>query len=143
MICTPRTQQVAGRNESFYDAFGEDTLAELLQLEADSCLHKYRFYITKGETGTAVNVWWARDFNELVLISGSAGGGGGVDLYYDHDQVLANTIWTIPHNFGRYPSDIFIKDTAGSVLVGSRVDTSTNQTVLTFNVPVAGHAYLS
>lgn len=58
---------------------------------------------------------------------------------YVHTQSSPSATWTVNHNLGYYPS-VQIRSTGGVVIGGRVVHTSVNQSVITFNTPLAGTA---
>ena len=60
---------------------------------------------------------------------------------YIHTQASAATQWTINHNLGRTVA-VTVFDSGGNVVIGSVLRVSANQVILTFNLPLAGQAYL-
>ena len=61
---------------------------------------------------------------------------------YNHYQNIASDIWTINHNLNRYPQ-VFIQDSAGTVVEGHIQYTSLNQCVITFTQQMGGIAVCS
>lgn len=71
-----------------------------------------------------------------------AGGGGGGDKTYPHEQVLAEAIWTITHTLAKYPS-VTVIDSAGSLVVGAVSYPDANTVVIEFAGAMAGKAILN
>jgi hypothetical protein len=67
-------------------------------------------------------------------------GGSGGDLGYTHTQSQAQTVWTVQHNLGKYPS-VTVVDSAGTVVEGDIHHDSLNQVTLTFSAAFSGSAY--
>jgi hypothetical protein len=61
---------------------------------------------------------------------------------YDFDQVSPSTTWTINHNLGYRPS-VQMFTVGGLEVLGEIQHVSDNQTLITFNIAVAGTARLS
>ncbi len=78
---------------------------------------------------------------ETILVRvGEQGPPGTADKFYDHDQMIPSTTWTINHNLNKYPS-IMIVDSAGNVVEGNIQEVTAIQAILTFTSAFAGHAY--
>lgn len=61
---------------------------------------------------------------------------------YVHQQVSASATWTINHNLGYNPS-VEIMNAANREIDGDVYHININQTIVMFNVPVAGTARLT
>lgn len=59
-----------------------------------------------------------------------------------HNQMSASKVWTINHDFDRFPS-VFCFDTQGRQIIGSIEYVSMTQIVVTFSALVSGKAYLN
>jgi hypothetical protein len=64
------------------------------------------------------------------------------DKNYIHNQGTADTVWTINHNLGKYPS-VTVKDTAGNEVEGVVSQTDINNLTITFNSSFSGEATLN
>jgi hypothetical protein len=73
-------------------------------------------------------------------IPGRDGVGNGTS--YTYQQSVPNTIWTIPHNLGRYPS-VTVVDSAGSQVYGDAIYVSSMIIRLEFSAAFSGTAYLN
>lgn len=62
---------------------------------------------------------------------------GIADKNYIHEQAVANTVWTINHNLGKFPS-VRIKDSTGHSMVGDIVDVNINQLTIEFSSAQVG-----
>lgn len=60
---------------------------------------------------------------------------------YIHDQGVSAEVWTINHNLGVRPH-VFVLNSAQDVMNGFVEHPTEDQTVITFNIPVTGKAYL-
>jgi hypothetical protein len=82
---------------------------------------------------------------ELKTINGESLQGEGdiqVNTHYAHLQPSASDTWIIEHNMNRYPS-VTVVDSAGTEVIGEKIDNSENQVTLKFSSPFAGKAYLN
>jgi hypothetical protein len=61
---------------------------------------------------------------------------------FDFTQVSPVTVWTINHNLGYRPS-VQVFNVGGLEVLGEIQHTSNNQTIITFNIAMAGTARLS
>lgn len=61
---------------------------------------------------------------------------------YVHVQAVANTIWEIVHNLGKYPS-VTVVDSSGRVVIGEVVYVTNNAITITFSAPFSGSAYMN
>ena len=59
-----------------------------------------------------------------------------------HEQSVADTVWVIRHDLGRYPS-ITVVDSSGEEVEGGIKYDSSNQITLTFSAPFGGYAYIN
>ena len=67
---------------------------------------------------------------------------GGVTLIdFIFTQSIASTTWVINHNLNRHPS-VTIMDASNTIIFGDITNTSLNQIILNFSIPVSGSAYL-
>lgn len=73
---------------------------------------------------------------------GPKGVDGTGSSFYDHDQAVASTTWSITHNLGYFPS-VSVVDSAGTLWEGDVQYVDSNNVIVTFGAPFAGHAYLS
>jgi hypothetical protein len=64
------------------------------------------------------------------------------DKNYIHTQVAPATIWTVNHNFGKYPS-VRIKDETGHPIMGDIVDVNVNQLTIEFSNAKSGVAIIN
>lgn len=63
-------------------------------------------------------------------------------ISYEHTQGSADTVWTIEHSLGFYPS-ITVFDSALSEVEGAIEHQDANSLTITFSVAISGTAYLS
>jgi hypothetical protein len=75
------------------------------------------------------------------VISEGPPGPAGESKSYVHQQEAAATTWTINHNLGYRPS-AELMDAGSREIEGDVYHPTVNQTVVLFNVPVAGTARL-
>ena len=61
---------------------------------------------------------------------------------YEHNQMVPNTIWTVNHNLGKFPS-VEIVDSGGTAVVGSVDYVDDNQIIIEFTFAFSGKAYLN
>ena len=71
-------------------------------------------------------------------VNPSAGG----DKYLLYTQGAAATVWTITHNFGRYPN-VMLMDNAGAQMDALIEHTDLNELTITFNTAQDGQAALN
>jgi hypothetical protein len=64
----------------------------------------------------------------------------GIDLTYEHSQLIASDTWTINHQLGKHPA-ITVVDSGGSVVFGDITYSSLNTAIVRFSVPFGGNAY--
>lgn len=74
--------------------------------------------------------------------TGPQGDPGVSDKNFYYTQGVANSVWSITHNLGKYPSVVII-DSAGSVVIGDINYANTNTLTVTFNASFAGTATLN
>ena len=72
--------------------------------------------------------------------AGKAGTSG--DSHYPHTQTIAETVWVIDHNLGKYPSVICF-DSANDEIEGVINYPSLNSVTVTFSAATGGYAYLN
>ena len=60
---------------------------------------------------------------------------------YTHEQNTASKTWTINHNLG-YKPVIQLFDSGSMMVMGTVVNVSNNQTIVTFSKPIIGFARL-
>ncbi len=72
---------------------------------------------------------------------GPPGDGSGPGTYI-HNQMVSSAEWVVPHSLGSYPS-VTIVDSAGSVVVGDVIYTSSEELRVLFNSAFSGQAYLN
>lgn len=80
--------------------------------------------------------------NHIATVTITAGGPGGSDAYYRHDQAIASDVWSVHHSLGKHPS-VTVVDSADTVLVGEVVYLDENSVELHFSAPFSGRAYLN
>jgi hypothetical protein len=90
----------------------------------------------KMKIGNGTNVWTDLSYTgvdaaELVPL-----------ISYEHVQGAADTIWTIEHNLGFYPS-VTVFDSALSEVEGAIEHQDQTTLTITFSVAISGTAYLS
>ena len=73
---------------------------------------------------------------------GIQGPPGPTGAGFDFTQASPATVWTINHNLGYRPS-VQMFNVGGLEVLGEIQHTSNNQTLITFNIAVAGTARLS
>lgn len=108
----------------------------LWQLRSDATLpHRgdFALVVFDNERIPYIIAWWPQTI---------VPGGGGSDVHYTHTQTVANTTWTITHNLGLFPA-VSLVDSTGDKIDALIHYNSANQIVVTFDVAVAGKAYLS
>lgn len=66
----------------------------------------------------------------------------GDDYHHTHEQAVADSVWTIVHNFGRIPK-VTVIDSAGDEVEGDNSYPNLNTLIITFSAPFGGFAYLS
>ncbi|MGA9769318.1 MAG: hypothetical protein WBV94_09775 [Blastocatellia bacterium] len=96
--------------------------------------------ITVIEESTTVQVVESEQI--LVTEIGIQGPAGppGIDLFYQHDQLVASDTWTINHQLGKHPA-ITVVDSGGNVVVGDITYNDINTAIVYFSVPFGGNAY--
>lgn len=62
------------------------------------------------------------------------------DKNYVHNQVVANSSWTVQHNLGKYCS-VTVVDGTGKIIVGNVEYVDEDNLIVTFTKPVSGTAY--
>ena len=67
--------------------------------------------------------------------------GGVTFIDFIYTQSIASTTWVINHNLNRHPS-VTIMDASNTIIVGDITNTSLNQLIINFSIPVSGSAYL-
>lgn len=79
----------------------------------------------------------------LQVGQGPAGKDGtGGDSHYQHTQTIAEAVWVIDHNLGKYPSVICF-DSANDEIDGVINYPSLNCVTVTFSAATGGYAYLN
>ena len=73
---------------------------------------------------------------------GDQGTPGLSGVSYVHDQSIADSVWVVVHNLGRFPS-VMVIDSAGDEVEGSVRYDSANQITVTFSAPFGGKAFLN
>jgi hypothetical protein len=103
--------------------------------------------LARGEIGVEI------DTNKMKIGTGAAAWSllpyTGVDseeliplVSYTHDQGSDDTVWTIEHNLGFYPSvTVFLS--SGDVVEGAIEHEDNTTLTITFSVAISGTAYLS
>lgn len=66
--------------------------------------------------------------------------GTGGDKTYVHNQIVANVIWTVTHNLGKFPS-VSVVDSANTVVIGDVQYNSINSLTVVFSAAFGGLAY--
>lgn len=76
----------------------------------------------------------------LVPVAGPPGPAGDVSgLFYEHVQTLAQSVWTIPHNLGHYPTAWSLFDNTGRLCDEYEVQhLDLNTSRVSMDVPTAG-----
>ena len=62
---------------------------------------------------------------------------------YTHIQSVGNSTWTISHNFGRLPANIFVLDSANTEIYGEIQNPDNNTTLILFGSAISGKAILT
>lgn len=93
------------------------------------------FYLDT-DTGDLYN----KDASNWVFVMNITGPSGSGDLHYEHDQLSPQSVWTISHNLGKYPS-ISVVDSGGNVVIGEIEHIDNNNVTLTFSSAFSGKAY--
>ncbi len=96
----------------------------------------------QGEPGAdAYQIAVANGFigDEAQWLASLSGSGSGAGAFYEHQQALASTTWTINHNFGRKAS-ISLFTVGGVVVMGQITNINNNQSVASFATAIAGYA---
>lgn len=114
-LVTPELRRAAGSMFSRMRRKGRDT--------AEVVAHKALKPITNG-SGTKVHVT------------------AGADRYFLYTQGAAATVWTVTHNFGRFPN-VMIMDNAGAEMDALVEHTDNMELTITFNTAQDGQAALS
>lgn len=70
---------------------------------------------------------------------GDVGPSGG-DRHYTHSQAVPDTVWTVTHNLGKYPS-ITVFDSSGAEVEGEVAHLSNAALTVTFSAGFSGYAY--
>jgi len=79
----------------------------------------------------------------LIDTTGSTIQGASTMLIYTFTQPVPADVWTIPHGLGHYPVSVLVRLSSGDTSIEvPREDPDTSTTVLTFNSPESGTAYL-
>jgi hypothetical protein len=74
---------------------------------------------------------------------GPVGPGGGVgSLAFVHEQRTAAPVWNVSHGLNLYPAHVHVFDTNQEEINGAVKHLSPNQTLISFNVAIAGTARL-
>jgi hypothetical protein len=97
--------------------------------------------IREGEARLVQIVEEAQARMVRVISEGPPGPAGESAKSYVHQQEAAATTWTINHNLGYRPS-AELMDAGSREIDGDVYHPTVNQTVVLFNVPVAGTARL-
>lgn len=103
--------------------------------------------LARGEIGVEI------DTNKMKIGTGTATWSDlpytGIDseeivplVSYSHTQGSANTVWSIEHNLGFYPSVTVFLST-GDTVEGLIEHSNTNSLTVTFSAAISGTAYLS
>lgn len=77
-----------------------------------------------------------------VGAQGPPGPQGPVATTWVFQQVIAATVWNIPHNLDKYPS-VTIVQPSGEEVIGDVQYVNTNNVAVYFSAPTAGSAYLN
>lgn len=101
-----------------------------------------------GETGGMVRSY--EDLQNKPSINGvelsgeksAAQLGISEDAHYTHRQMQAESVWTVSHHLGKYPS-VTVADSAGSAVIGDILYLDENTVQLTFSAAFSGTAYLN
>jgi len=59
---------------------------------------------------------------------------------YRHDQSTPSSSWIINHNFGRNVGPVSLYTVGGAAIIGDVVNIDLNQTLASFDTPIAGYA---
>lgn len=122
--------------EDIYNKGGHRSVNSLIERDAIADHRKKEgmivFVISNKINYQLVNGTWE-------IFAGSSGAG---DLNYTHIQGVADTIWNINHNLGKYPS-VTVLDSALNEVVGDVQNIDTNNLRLTFSAIFSGTATLN
>ncbi len=107
---------------------------------ADIEITEQTIQVTVIEESTTVQV--VESEQVLVTEIGIQGPPGppGVDLTYEHSQLVASDTWTINHQLGKHPA-ITVVDSGGNVVVGDITYNDTDNAVARFSAAFGGKAY--
>jgi hypothetical protein len=77
----------------------------------------------------------------LALLDQIKNGLAGVGTYVFH-QGVADTVWTIQHNLGKFPS-VSVVDSMNTIVIGAVTYIDNNNLTITFNAAMSGKAFLN
>tara|TARA_B110000908_G_scaffold53651_1_gene65423 strand:- start:763 stop:1461 length:699 start_codon:yes stop_codon:yes gene_type:complete len=114
-------------------AFGHYTVESYTAVSADYYTITVSFNGGQGSLTPAV----IYNLDNFLLAADAVG-----DLNFTFTQATAQSVWTITHNLGKFPS-VSIIDSAGTNVIGQVDYTNNNELILTFTAAFAGVAYLN
>lgn len=91
----------------------------------------------QGLTSPAMVEW-----PEFAVVPGPPGPPGQSGAGYVHTQLIAATVWIIPHNLGFRPDAVALNE-GGQVVTGEILHLTINTLSISFLLPVAGSARLT
>ena len=136
IIAPSDTADVYPVTEDIYNKGGHRSVDSLI--ERDAIPHERRkegmivYVISTKINYQLVNSTWE-------VFAGSSGAG---DLNYTHIQGVADTIWNITHNLGKYPS-VTVLDSAMNEVEGDVEFIDTNTVKIVFSATFSGTATLN
>lgn len=84
-----------------------------------------------------------KDTGEIVARGSSVGGGGGSGQGYLFEQVVASTVWTIPHGLASDQVLVQVYDEVGEFTIPDEIEITDITTVtIRFTSAMAGTAHL-
>jgi hypothetical protein len=116
----------------------QDEAVELESLQPGDT-YPPRFTI-EGTPGDGDVATWDAGVSSWVAHPPAPGGGG--DLSYTHNQVIAAATWNVNHGLGKFPS-VTVIDSTGATVEGAVAYTDANNLTITFVSAFAGKAYLN
>ena len=84
---------------------------------------------------------WRWDGVKWVSVTGSTGAGGG-NVSYTHTQSVAASVWTAPHNLGRWPS-VSVVDNLGNQVEPDVFYVDANIVQIAHGAPMVGKAFFN
>ncbi|MHA1198085.1 MAG: hypothetical protein ACTSQF_01825 [Candidatus Heimdallarchaeaceae archaeon] len=65
-----------------------------------------------------------------------------LDLFYQHNQQVPSSSWSVTHNLGKYPS-VTVIDSVDNEVIGDMEYTDANNLVINFTSTFSGKAYMN